>query len=199
MVLSEDQWDIYKLDPAYDCYIPAPPAPTIIRRKDPHEIHVHTHSHTSSPPGAFKKRRLSTPSDVDEQPPGLNKRFRTVVSLVTDDEGTEVEAVSDSDEEEDEVEEIVVEESPHKAPGRADRQHRRRKEREERTRARRERLKAKMNSSTQSNRPGTPEIVDLTMEDNTPPDLSPPPNGSGPYATKRKGARTILHMVYRVS
>ncbi|TBU33779.1 hypothetical protein BD311DRAFT_735987 [Dichomitus squalens] len=186
VVLSEDQWDIYKLDPAYDCYIPAPPALTMIRRKDPHEAHVHTHSHAGVPSGNSRKRRRSTPGDVDEQPPGLSKRFRAVVSLVTDEEGTEIEDISQSDEEEDEVEDIVVEEFPYKVPKRADRRQQRRKEREEKTRERREKLKAKMNSSSQHNRPTTPEIVDLTMEDNTPPDLSPPPNGTGPYATKRK-------------
>ncbi|PIL36210.1 transporter [Ganoderma sinense ZZ0214-1] len=182
VIFSEDQWDIYKLDPAYDCFVAPFPQPTFIRRKDPREIPVHTHSSTGSS-GAFKKHRLSSPSDIDEPPPGLNKRFRTVVSLVTDEEGTEVETISDSDEE-DEVEDIVVEESPRQDPRRADRQKQRRRDREERTQERREKLKAKMSSSSQPARPSTPEIVDLTMEENTPPDLSD--GDAGPYATKRK-------------
>ncbi|KAI0709140.1 hypothetical protein C8Q76DRAFT_799171 [Earliella scabrosa] len=33
IVLAEDQWDIYKLDPAYDCYVPEFPHPPVIGRK----------------------------------------------------------------------------------------------------------------------------------------------------------------------
>ena len=197
VILSEDQWDIHKLDPAYDCFVAPFPQPPVICWKDPHEIPVHTQSSTSTPSGAFKKHRLSPLSDIDDQPPGLNKRFRTVVSLVTDEEGTEVEPITDSDEE-DEVEDIVVEGSPKQNPKRADRREQRRREREERTHERREKLKAKMSSSTQPARPSTPEIVDLTMEENTPPDLSS--DGAGPYATKRKGTHTLaVHMLYALT
>lgn len=35
VICSEDQWDIYKLDPAYDCYIPNFPGDPVITRKLP--------------------------------------------------------------------------------------------------------------------------------------------------------------------
>lgn len=194
-ILSEDQWDIYKLDPAYDCFIPAAPQHPIITRKEP-PLDDSSH-HASSTAHYPKKRRLSSPAPDTDEHRNLNKKFRTVVSLVTDEEGTDIEEASESDDE-DEVEEII-EESPRHNARNSDRAKQRRKAREEQTRQRREKVKAKAGSamagSFESNRSRTPEIVDLTMDDITPP---PEPesmttNGSsaaGP--TKRKGAYFTL-------
>ncbi|RDX55157.1 hypothetical protein OH76DRAFT_1397538 [Lentinus brumalis] len=181
-ILSEDQWDIYKLDPAYDCFIPAAPHHPIITRKDPSlEGPSHRVSSTNDYP---KKRRLSSPAPDAEEHRHLNKKFRTVVSLVTDDEGTDVEEASESGDE-DEVEEIVIEESPRRDPRNSNRAKQRRKAREEQTRERREKVKAKSGSTFKSNRSRTPEIVDLTMDDITPePTTANGAPAAGP--TKRK-------------
>ncbi|KAI0706794.1 hypothetical protein C8T65DRAFT_651450 [Cerioporus squamosus] len=165
-ILSEDQWDIYKLDPAYDCFIPAAPHHPIITPKEPpYQDPSHRASSGANYP---KKRRLSSPAPDAEEHRNLNKKFRTVVSL-------------------DEVEEIVVQESPRSDPRNSDRAKQRRKAREEQTRERREKVKATAGSSFESNRSRTPEIVDLTMDDITPPPEPTTANGAptaGP--TKRK-------------
>ncbi|KAF4598631.1 hypothetical protein EYR38_007037 [Pleurotus pulmonarius] len=56
--LSHDQWDIYKLDPEYDCYVPAPPEIPIITRKPP------IREPTALPPTPEKQngKRRSSPS-----------------------------------------------------------------------------------------------------------------------------------------
>ena len=115
----------------------------------------------------------------------MNKKFRTVVSLVTDEEGSELEEITESDEE-DEVEDIVVEEVPKKDSANSQSKERRR-EREERTKERRAKVKAKTEASAPPNRSKTPDIVDLTMEDCMPdaPSSDGPPM---PGPTKRKGA-----------
>ncbi|RPD68635.1 hypothetical protein L226DRAFT_495510 [Lentinus tigrinus ALCF2SS1-7] len=182
-ILSEDQWDIYKLDPVYDCFIPAAPHHSIITRKEP-SLQDASHTRGDSTAEHAKKRRLSSPAPDSEEHRNLNKKFRTVVSLVTDDEGTDIEEATESDDE-DEVEDIVIEELPRKDPSSSDRAKQRRKAREEQTRERREKVKAKAGSSFGSNRSRTPEIVDLTMEDITPPE-STTTNGVPAGSTKRK-------------
>lgn len=186
-IMSEDQWDIYKLDPAYDCFVPANGHP-VISRKDPQQWQEtlssrasSTSEHTSS-----KKRRARSPgTDGDDQSANLNKKFRTVVSLVTDEEGSELEEITESDEE-DEVEEIVVEETPKKRSANSQTQERR-KAREERTQERRAKVKAKTDSTFEPTRSKTPDIVDLTMEDSSP-DASWPDGTPAAGPTKRKGA-----------
>ena len=185
-ILSEDQWDIYKLDPAYDCFVPAAPNHPTVTRKEP-SFEDTSYTSTAEHP---KKRRLSSPAPDVEDHKNLSKKFRTVVSLVTDDEGTDIEEATESDDE-DEVEDIVIEESPRKDSRSSDRAKQRRKAREEQTRERREKVKAKAGSSFESNRSRTPEIVDLTMEDITPESMtSDSPPASGP--TKRKGTSPAM-------
>ncbi|KAI0743573.1 hypothetical protein C8Q80DRAFT_1106514 [Daedaleopsis nitida] len=186
-ILSEDQWDIYKLDPIYDCFVPAQPNHPIITRKDPPPPEQ-LYSRASSASDHAKKRRLSTPPiESDEYSANLNKKFRTAVSLITDEDVSDIEEVTESDEEV-EVEEIVVEtETPRQDSQRSERAHERRKAREERTRERREKIKVKTASSFESTRAGTPEIVDLTMEDSTPSETSSSNGGSSQGPTKRKG------------
>ncbi|KAG9221127.1 hypothetical protein CCMSSC00406_0005434 [Pleurotus cornucopiae] len=56
--LSHDQWDIYKLDPEYDCYVPASPEIPMITRKPP------IREPTALPPTPEKQngKRRSSPS-----------------------------------------------------------------------------------------------------------------------------------------
>lgn len=170
--MSEDQWDIYKLDPAYDCFVPPHPNHPSITRKDPQPPES-LFSRASSTFDHTKKRRFSTPPfEGEDHPSNLNKKFRTVVSLVTSEEESDIEEVTESDEE-DEVEEIVIEEDepPYKAPPtsqNSERVKQRRRTREERVKERREKTKVKTGSSFESTRSRTPEIVDLTMDDSTP-------------------------------
>ncbi|KAL7281665.1 hypothetical protein ACG7TL_004982 [Trametes sanguinea] len=181
-IFSEDQWDIYKLDPAYDCYIPQWPGDPIITRKDPQP------SDSASLGDDERKRRSPSPlTDSDDHSPRIHKKFRRVVNLVTDEEGTDIESATES-EDEDEVEEIVAAEFGRDGSKRANgskhtSDHRRNTRRKEQ----REKLKANMSSSSfETHRSKTPEIVDLTMEDDSPP-LETDANGAlPPGTTKRK-------------
>ncbi|KAI0329404.1 hypothetical protein GY45DRAFT_1279844 [Cubamyces sp. BRFM 1775] len=179
-ICSEDQWDIYKLDPAYDCYIPQWPGDPQITRKEPQpQESLYSAEDT-------RKRRPSTSLDTDgETSPKMHKKFRKVVSLVTDEEGTELESATESDDE-DEVEEIVAEEfatGTHQSYGTKPTKDRRK---ESKRKEQREKLKANMTSSSfESRRSKTPDIVDLTMEDDSPP-LETTTNGAPPGMPKRK-------------
>ncbi|KAH9949571.1 hypothetical protein B0H21DRAFT_727465 [Amylocystis lapponica] len=103
---SEDQWDIHKLDPDYDCFVDASPNMTVISKKknkgrasfesvplDPRHVNA-----PQTPPRAGKRPRSSP---HPEQATPAPKRFRSHITI--SDDSTEIE-----DEEEDEVEEIVV-------------------------------------------------------------------------------------------
>ncbi|KAH9892610.1 hypothetical protein C8Q73DRAFT_65548 [Cubamyces lactineus] len=163
-ICSEDQWDIYKLDPAYDCFIPKWPGDPQITRKEPQ-------LQESSPFAEDTRKRRASPSfeSDGETSPKMHKRFREVVNLVTDEEGTEFESATESDDE-DEVEEIVAEEfatGAHQNYGTRPAKDRRK---ESRRKEQREKLKANFTSSSfESHRSKTPDIVDLTMEDDSPP------------------------------
>ena len=109
---SQDQWDIYKLDPEYDCLVRTPPDLSVISKTQPQRLSVQSESTqaTSSyntPPIAdslHSKRRMSSPSPLTEdtsfssRPPLAKKRRQ-----VTEDKET---ADSDS-EDEDDVEDAV--------------------------------------------------------------------------------------------
>ncbi|CDO72534.1 hypothetical protein BN946_scf184983.g17 [Trametes cinnabarina] len=179
-----DQWDIYKLDPAYDCFIPQWPGDPVITRKDPQP---QPERRASSADEERKRRSPTSLSDSEDHAPHIHKKFRRVVNLVTDEEGTEIESAPESDEE-DEVEEIVAEEFSRDGVKSANgsktaQEHRR----DTRRKKEREKLKANMTSSSfESHRSKTPEIVDLTMEDDSPP-LDSASNGVPPAGpTKRK-------------
>ncbi|KAI9062862.1 hypothetical protein FKP32DRAFT_1686253 [Trametes sanguinea] len=180
-IFSEDHWDIYKLDPIYDCYIPQWPGDPIITRKDPQP------PNGSSLGNDERKRRSPSPlTDSDDHSPRIHKKFRRVVNLVTDEEGTDIESATES-EDEDEVEDIVAEELGRDGAKRANgakstQDHRRHTKRKEQ----REKLKANMSSSSfETHRSKTPEIVDLTMEDDSPP-LDTEANGAPPPGTTKR-------------
>ncbi|KAI0823676.1 hypothetical protein BC628DRAFT_1324599 [Trametes gibbosa] len=194
-ILSEEQWDIYKLDPAYDCYIPQFPGDPVITHKSPEAQSQQSSSHTN----LHRKRRPSTPppnasvngESTAEEPlsPGIHKKFRTVVNLVTDEEDSD-EPLEET-EDEDEVEEIVAEEFARGAAnGSGGSRPNKERRKEDRRKEQREKLKAHPTSSSfGTQRSSTPEIVDLTMEDDTSPPApstevppSAPPNGT----TKRR-------------
>ncbi|KAJ7188255.1 hypothetical protein C8R46DRAFT_879254 [Mycena filopes] len=71
---SQDQWDIYKLDPEYDCYVRAPPQVAVISVAPPKPV---------EPKQPLGKHRMSSAELCPEMPPA--KTFRL------DDEEAEVE------------------------------------------------------------------------------------------------------------
>ncbi|KAF7361885.1 RING-type domain-containing protein [Mycena venus] len=79
---SQDQWDIYKLDPAYDCLVRAPPEVTVITVATPKP------REGKRPLG---KHRMSSPEPCPEMPP--SKTFHLEL---------------DQDSEEDEVADMIV-------------------------------------------------------------------------------------------
>lgn len=86
---SQEQWDIYKLDSAYNCTIqPSPQLTTITRR----EIQPGTHE------DAQAKRRKGTASDDDANSP-FHKKAR-MMEVETDED--------DAESDDDEVEELIV-------------------------------------------------------------------------------------------
>ncbi|KAF7981865.1 hypothetical protein HWV62_31421 [Athelia sp. TMB] len=75
IILTEDQWDIYKLDPAYDCLVPAPPRFSVITKAAPAP---------TSPIGARPgKRRPRSPL---AESPQKRQRGRSVGVLTSSDE-----------------------------------------------------------------------------------------------------------------
>ncbi|KAF8629663.1 hypothetical protein AX17_005602 [Amanita inopinata Kibby_2008] len=96
---SQEQWDIYKLDPLYDCYVRTHPNIALISR-------ITTPKTTSE--RLSQKRRASTPlSDMSTPAPSQRKK----VFRATDREATR----EDSDisrEDQGEVEEMVVDDQP---------------------------------------------------------------------------------------
>ncbi|KAJ4483421.1 hypothetical protein J3R30DRAFT_3284694 [Lentinula aciculospora] len=89
---SQDQWDIYKLDPLYECRVHAPPSLSTITRS-PHK----------SPDSPYSNRkRTSTKAGI----PQLNPRKK----LHTSSENSSFDLGSDSDEVE-EVEDMVIDQS----------------------------------------------------------------------------------------
>ncbi|KAI0675338.1 hypothetical protein C8Q78DRAFT_538315 [Trametes maxima] len=168
IILSEEQWDIYKLDPVYDCFVPQFPGdPVIARKESPLPSNVHWDSRSNG----SRKHWPSSPLSEEDEPAGIHKKFRRAVNLGMDEGDTDAESATESDDES-EVEEIVAEELMAGGgtlnsgkPGRP-------KERRKESRRRKEREKLKANSTSssfESHRATTPEIVDLTMEDESPP------------------------------
>ncbi|KZT08321.1 uncharacterized protein LAESUDRAFT_757564 [Laetiporus sulphureus 93-53] len=80
---SQEQWEIYKLDPIYDCFVPSPPDMTVISRVEPNEREMPSRlpnplaEATSAPPPADAKRRLSLDSIPSEELPPPKKSRKT--------------------------------------------------------------------------------------------------------------------------
>jgi hypothetical protein len=97
---DQDQWDIHKLDPFYQCSVPAQPQPPTIRAKVL-SAPSFAWSSTSSRSSTFvessqKRRRFSTsPSSLEEDIDHSPKKRRHVVHVV-DSESDEVEAPTTS-------------------------------------------------------------------------------------------------------
>ena len=192
---SEDQWDIYKLDPAYECFVPTAPDHPTVMRKNPSFDHMYINQTGvgSTLPTNSKKRRVFSPVVDEERSAGPSKKFRSV----PEEDIVDVDGFTSSDEE-DEVEEIVVDEEGHEIPRHSDRTRLRQKDREEQARAKRRKPAAQGGSAT-GGRPGprasTPEIVDLTMEDSSSQEPSHEPSPESTLrnditatgTTKRKG------------
>ncbi|KAH9928227.1 hypothetical protein B0H21DRAFT_826329 [Amylocystis lapponica] len=68
MYCSKDQWDIYKLDPDYDCFVDTPPRKTVICRKESEERTDHhnspTHPANTFPSSHPLKCRRSSPETI---------------------------------------------------------------------------------------------------------------------------------------
>lgn len=88
---DQDQWDIHKLDPFYECFVPAQPQPPTIRAKVM-SAPSFTWSSTSSRSSTFaegpqKRRRFSTsPSSLEEESP-KKRRHVIHVDSESDEEG----------------------------------------------------------------------------------------------------------------
>ncbi|KAI0268717.1 hypothetical protein BC834DRAFT_650355 [Gloeopeniophorella convolvens] len=108
VICDQDQWDIHKLDPFYECFVPAlPQLPTIRAKVAAASSFSSTSSSQSSifADAPYKKRRLSTPpSSIEEEASHSPKKRRHVVHVV------------DSDSDELEVETIVNASAPRPEP-----------------------------------------------------------------------------------
>lgn len=98
---SQEQWDIYKLDPEYDCIVhPAPQLTTITRRRPPvtsestepsiaetnqHKRHVEEHGREGSP--TKKKRPVAVVTEVedDDDDSGSDTDEEAVEDMIIDD------------------------------------------------------------------------------------------------------------------
>ncbi|KAF9820397.1 hypothetical protein IEO21_01406 [Rhodonia placenta] len=148
---SQDQWDIYKLDPEYDCLVRALPSLTAItRKKGKGRVNSPSNVASESPsPPPYSKRRPPTPDSNERPSAEPRKRYRTYISVSDSSSGDESDELpstdmESSDDEEDEVEDLVAEKycSP-KKPSAADRA-RKYQELEQNRQHRRERLANKM-------------------------------------------------------
>lgn len=111
---SLEQWDIYKLDPNYDCLVQHPPKLTIITPRKHNEFNSSSQSSTQSQSQSqsYSKRQPSPPSSDSEAPrgaPSKKRRGARIPEIDTDDE--------------DEVAEMILDEPPNetKTGGRRER------------------------------------------------------------------------------
>ena len=101
---SQEQWDIHKLDPGYECIFRAPPELPTITRRD-----AHTQSHVSqesqSDHSQSKRRvRVESASEGEEDSQRPSKRFRPTVEA---EEHEVIDVDEDESSEEDAVEELI--------------------------------------------------------------------------------------------
>ncbi|KAH9002117.1 hypothetical protein EDB86DRAFT_3074445 [Lactarius hatsudake] len=101
-ICDQDQWDIHKLDPFYDCFVPEPPQPPTIRAKVASASSFPSSSASSRssvfPEGSQKRRRLSSPpSSLEEETGHSPKKRRQAVHVVdSSDDESEAEATAGS-------------------------------------------------------------------------------------------------------
>lgn len=105
---DQDQWDIHKLDPFYECFVPAQPHPPTVRAKvasTPSFAWSSTSSRSSTfTEGPQKRRRFSTsPSSLEEDNGASPKKRRHVIHV-------------DSESDEDEVETTLKPNAPRQTP-----------------------------------------------------------------------------------
>lgn len=213
VLCSEDQWDIYKLDPEYDCYVPASPNLTIISRREAKARA--SPLNTSSPsadarypsPSHNSKRRPPTPTSEERPPIESRKRARHHVTISDDssEDGDDPQhSISASDyEEEDEVEDLVAGDvsntrrtnhARHNNSARGA-SHRERasklRDMEENRRRRRERIAARIRNTTSAEQQDQ-EMMDVTMDygASTPRTQSDSPANTG----KRKSMNSNVHI-----
>ncbi|KAJ7770234.1 hypothetical protein DFH07DRAFT_735478 [Mycena maculata] len=78
---SQEQWEIHKLDPAYDCYVPVPPEITVITKVPPKP---------TVPKQPLGKHRMSSAEPCPEMPPTKTVHLDEedeVADMIVDDEG----------------------------------------------------------------------------------------------------------------
>jgi hypothetical protein len=96
IMCDQDQWDIHKLDPFYDCFVPTPPRPPTIRAKvmsTPSFASSSASSQSSVFADGSQKRRLSTPtSSFEEEENGHSPKKRRHVIHVDDSDSDQVKA-----------------------------------------------------------------------------------------------------------
>jgi hypothetical protein len=103
ILCDQDQWDIHKLDPFYECFVPAQPQPPTIRAKvlsAPSFAWSSTSSRSSTfTEGPQKRRRFSTsPSSLGEDNDHSPKKRRHVVHVVeSESDEAEEETTPNSD------------------------------------------------------------------------------------------------------
>jgi hypothetical protein len=93
---DQDQWDIHKLDPFYECFVPAQPHPPTIRAKvasTPSFAWSSTSSRSSTfAEGPQKRRRFSTsPSSLEEDNGTSPKKRRHVIQVDSESDEDEIE------------------------------------------------------------------------------------------------------------
>lgn len=94
---SQDQWDIYKLDPAYECFIPPQPHLTVITRRRPEDT---SQAATSTFSEADTRKRHG--DDIDDASEPRRKKMRPVVIDLD---------AEDSELDDDVVEEMIIDTS----------------------------------------------------------------------------------------
>ncbi|THH31784.1 hypothetical protein EUX98_g2384 [Antrodiella citrinella] len=146
VMMGQEQWDIYKLDPLYDCYVPQDGTQTTITPNKGKEKGPPGPASEASSSSGFSKRSFSV-SDTDDS---MHKTKQRRAYVETDDE-----------EEEEEVSEIV-EEMP-AGPSLYDKKRQRWWEVEQSRKERREKLAAR--SARQPTVDIAEELIDLTMDD----------------------------------
>ena len=99
---DQDQWDIHKLDPFYECFVPAQPHPPTIRTKvasTPSFAWSSTSSRSSTfAEGSQKRRRFSTsPSSLEEDNNASPKKRRHVIHVDSESDEDDIETTLNPD------------------------------------------------------------------------------------------------------
>lgn len=172
--LSQDQWDIYKLDPCYDCFVkPSPGLITITR------IISTQRPLSASPLG--KRRMASSSPERPMPPPNPRKKVNTTKILYDGFSSSE-----DDDNEEDKVEEMVIDDNGVPTRPRSTQGERAKKFKEEIKKNRQER-REKVSRRTERLAQQDEKMFDFSGD--RPQQSTTPPDPSG----KRKGSFLIVH------